>query len=97
MAKQELGADYDAFESVTVTNASKALTSGTYADAQFAFITVEAAAVRFTVDGTTVSASVGHVLDVGDTLELDRNTQIVDIRFFRRGTSDATLRVSYGN
>ncbi len=97
MAKQELGPDYDAFESVTVSNSATALTSGTYADAQFAFITVEDAVVRYTVDGTTVTATAGHLLSPGDILELDRDSQIAEVRFIRKDGADATLRVSYGN
>ena len=96
MAKRLFGADYANFESVTVAASSTSLTSATYGDAQFAFITVETAAVRFTVDGTTVSASVGHVLEPGDSLMLDRNSQIAEVRFYRRDGVSATLRVSYG-
>lgn len=98
MAKQEFGPHFDAYESVTVSDSSKALTSGTYADAQFATITVENAPLRFRLDGATTAptATVGHVLLAGDVLELDRNTQIVNIRFIRRDGTDATLRVSYG-
>ncbi len=96
MAKELLGADYANFESVTVAATSKALTSGTYGDAQYAFITVETAAVRFTVDGTTVSATIGHILEPGDTLQLNRNSQIAEVRFYRRDGVSATLRVSYG-
>jgi len=97
MGKEPHGAAYDADESVTVTNASKALTSGTYGDAQFAEITVETATVRFWLGGTVPSATTGHLLHPGDVLKLNRQEQIVGIRFFRRDGIDATLRVSYGN
>lgn len=97
MAKQEFGPDFDAFESVTVSTNSTALTTATLNDAQFALITVETAAVRFRIDGTAPTASVGHVLEPGDILELDRNSQLAEIRFIRRDGVDATLRVSYGN
>lgn len=96
MADELHGADYDADESVTVTNASKELTSATYGDAQFAEITCETAAVRFWVGGTVPTATVGHILEPGDVLKLNSHSQIVDVRFFRKDGTDATLRVSYG-
>ena len=97
MAKQPLGPDFDAFESVTVSTSSVGLTAATFGDAQYALITVETAAVRFRLDGTAPTATVGHVREVGEGLELDRNTQLEDIRFIRRDGADATLRVSYGD
>ena len=97
MAKELLGPDFDSNESITVSTSSVALTAATFGDAQHAFITVETAAIRFWLDGTAPTATVGHVLDIADKLELNSNTQLEDVRFIRRDGTDATLRVSYGN
>ena len=99
MPTQRLGPNYTTGESVTVSNASKALTTGTIPDLPFAFITVEGAQVRFWSWGATTAptASVGHVLDVGDDLYLERPDELKNIRFIRTGGTDATLRCSYGN
>ncbi|KKN28647.1 hypothetical protein LCGC14_0852200 [marine sediment metagenome] len=96
MPKTLRGPEYTADESVTVSTASKALTSGTYGLQHHAFITCETASVRFWLDGMAPTSSVGHQLDAGDTLTLDSPAQIVNVRFIRKDGTDATLRVSYG-
>lgn len=87
---------YAAFETVTVSTVSKELTAATYDNQRFALITVESNAVRFRLDGTDPTSSVGHVLEAGDILTLDSLEQIQAVRFIRRDGADATLSVSYG-
>ena len=96
MPKTLRGPEYTAYESVTVSSTSKALTSGTYGLQHHAFITCETATVRFRLDGTAPTSSVGHLLDPGDVLKLDSPAQIANVRFIRRDGVDATLRVNYG-
>ena len=69
-------------------------TAGQDRIAEFALVTVETDQIRYTTDGTTPDASTGHLLDVGDALELDNHD---DIRRFKaiRVTTDATIQVSY--
>jgi hypothetical protein len=91
------------YEVLTVTNAIKTLTatklvpaSGRFADqlAEQVFLSVETDAIRYTLDsGTTVSATVGVPLAVGDTIELTGNT-FRDFTCFRV-TGDAKLHVHY--
>ncbi len=87
--------DYDVGESVTVSTAAVGLTATKYGNRSEAFITVEAAAVRYWPNDVP-TASVGHILSVDDVLKLHSATDIQRIRFIRKDGTDATLRVSYG-
>lgn len=88
--------NYSASESLTVSNTSVGLTEATFGNLTHAFITCEVAAVRFWLDGTAPTATVGHNLEVGDTLELESEPQLQNVRFIRRDGVDSTLRCSYG-
>ncbi len=81
-------------ESVTVTSASIGLTAATLKGKIFAHITCESNPVRFWLDGSTPSATVGHRLEAGGVLDLDSAHQLANVRFFAVG-ADATLRVSF--
>lgn len=89
--------DYTAYESVTVSSASKSLTSGTYGTRRRALITAETATVRFRLDAVAPTSAVGHLLAPGDVLTLDSAEQVSKARFIRRDGTDATLRCSYGD
>lgn len=92
-------AKFSTFESITVADSSVALTSGTFANRALAFITVETAQIRFRLDGaaTAPTATVGHILEAGDILELDSEHQLINIRFIRTGGVSGTLRCAYGS
>lgn len=92
-------AKFSAFESLTVAGSSVGLTAGTFANRSLALLTVETAQIRFRFDGATTAptASVGHILEPGDTLELDSEFQLDNIRFIRTGGTSATLRCTYGS
>ena len=96
VSMEEPGIDYGDFETVTVSSTAKPLTQSILLGYTHAFITVEAAAVRFKVDGDLPTATVGHDLAVGDVLTLDNRTQLTNFKAIRSGGGDATLRVSYG-
>ncbi len=91
------GTHFSGFESVTVTGSSTALTTATIAQKESALITVETAQVRFTLNGTAPTATAGHVLEVGDVLELDSSEALGLVRFIRTGGTSGTLRCSYGD
>lgn len=86
---------YTDYEDVTVSTAAVGLTAAKVAASRTAFITCEGGAVRYRLDGTAPTASVGHVLNVGGTLTLS-GTDIKQVSFIRRDSVDGTLRVSYG-
>lgn len=84
-----------AYESVTVAGTSTALTAATYTVASGAMITCETATVRFRLDGTAPTATVGHELHPGDVLHLSSNDEVTRARFIRRDSTSATLRATY--
>jgi len=87
-----------AFETVVVTNASKALTAATYAytgkkDTK-ALISVETDQVRYRLDGGDPTVAIGHILNPMDTLVLENSDQLKNFRAIRV-TTDSTLQVTY--
>ncbi len=86
-----------AFETLTIdaTVGGVALTAATYTNATHAEITVETAQARFTVDGTTVTASVGHLVGPGDAIELVTAAEISLFRAIRVSGTSATFQITY--
>lgn len=93
--------DIFAYEEITVSTTAIGFTVATikptgHTRAVYALVTCEDAAVRFTMDGTTPTTSLGHLLSAGSSLELESPNTISRFLAIRDGGSDATLRVSYG-
>ena len=85
------------FESLSISTVAVAITAGNIDQHHDdALITVETAAVRFRIDGTAPTATVGHVLEAGDVLTLRGIGEIGKFQAIRRDGTDATLRVSTG-
>ncbi len=85
------------FETLTISSTAVAITAGNIDQHHDdALITVETAAVRFRIDGTAPTATVGHILEVGAVLELRGMGEIGKFQAIRRDGSDATLQVSTG-
>lgn len=63
----------------------------------FAKVRIENAPVRFTLDDSNPSTTVGWPLDVGDSLTLSGKEEVKDVRFLRSSGVDSTLTVFYGN
>jgi len=84
-----------AFEQVTAAGASVGLTAATLANAKMATVNVEGAQVRFRIDGTAPTATVGALLNDGDELIVWGSMDINAIRFIRAGGVSATLNVHY--
>lgn len=93
------------YESVTVSNSAIGLSASKYGPvrsasddtsklARKALITVETDQIRWTADGTTPTAAIGHRQNVDDVIELEG---IDAIRLFRaiRVTTDASIKVTY--
>mgnify|MGYP001565455341 CR=1 FL=1 len=85
-----------AFEALSVTNTSVALTAATYLGATHAHIYCDIAAVRVRFDGTAPTTTVGLAVEVGDELYLDELYEISNFRAIREGGTSATLQVHYG-
>jgi len=84
-----------AFESVTVPDSATALTAATRKAKKAVFITVETAQVRYRMDGSDPTSSVGHLLNKSGSLYISNQTAIENIRFIRTGTVSGVLRVTY--
>ena len=86
-------------EAVTVAGTAIGMTvtaaQGVRPDA--AIITVESAAIRFTVDGTTPTATVGHLAEPGDVIELVDGQQVRLFSAIRQGGTSATIMCTQGN
>lgn len=87
------------FETLTISSSAVSLTEATYdptpgPGAAYTLMSVEADQIRFRLDGTAPTATVGHLVNVGDTIELHGNDNIRNFRAIRV-TADATLTVSY--
>ncbi len=93
---------YD-FESLTVSTTAVGLSSSKYdltnADPNLRTrkvqCAVETAAVRYRLDGTAPTSSVGEILYANDRLILTQPKEISQVRFIRKDSSDATLRCTY--
>lgn len=59
------------------------------------FFSVDGAAVRFTMDGTAPTSSVGHLLADGGSLMLHGQTALKNFRAIRSAGVSATARVTY--
>jgi hypothetical protein len=91
----ELGLVPHGYEDITVANTAKTLTAATYGASQKAFMTLETAQIRVRFDGTAPTTTVGHLVEVGDTIILDAGSQLSQFQAIRTGATSGVLRVSY--
>jgi hypothetical protein len=86
-----------AYESVTVANTAIGLTASSTAAPirNAATLTLETAQIRFRVDGTDPTSSEGHLLEIGDTLELCNQEEVKNFKAIRTGSTSGVLKVSY--
>jgi hypothetical protein len=61
----------------------------------YAFITCETAEIRYTVDGTAPTTTVGHLLSPRDVLILDSNADIAAFRAIRTGATSGVLKATF--
>ena len=83
------------FQQETVTTAEKNLTPT--ADASLAVLTVEAADIRWRVDGTAATASVGHLLAAGSSMVICGEQSLARFSAFldTGAAADAVISVTY--
>ena len=82
-------------ESLTVDNTVGGVGFATHAANIYALVTVETAQVRFTVDGTAPTTTIGHLANPGDTIYLDSNADIDAFRAIRTGSVSGVLKATF--
>ena len=58
-------------------------------------VSAETAEMRYTVDGTTVTSTVGHLLSIGDVVVIAGLSNIDNFRAIRTGGSSGALKVTF--
>lgn len=81
-------------ETLTVSTTATGLTASSYSGAIGALITVASADARMWFDGSTPTASVGHLIASGQSLTVCGVT-IRQLKVIRAGASDTVLSVTY--
>ena len=99
-----LSGDGYAHETVTIEGTSKGLTTATWQPTAtdtghvIAFITNRGSAISYTYDGTTVTTTVGHIMNNGDQIKVEGHHNITNFKAIRLGgdsPSNGTLDVTY--
>lgn len=92
---------YVAFEQITVANTAIGFTAATidqgggHPQVSIASCRLETAQVRFTVDGTTPTSTVGTLLEIGDWLTLTSPDLVRNFRAIRTGATSGQLNCTY--
>lgn len=94
---------YIAFEQITVANTSIGFTaakvepdgSGGARQADMAACRLETAEIRYTIDGTTPTAAVGTLAEIGDYVVIAGHDSIMRFRAFRTGATSGQLNCTY--
>jgi hypothetical protein len=82
------------FTATKITVANTAIGSANPRRAKEVLLTVETNTIRFRLDGTDPTAAEGHLLAVGDSLNIEGEDNIRRFRMIR-ATADATVKVTY--
>ena len=91
-----IGSNAEEEEAITIDNTvgGVGFTPASIVGMKKVFLTVETAPIRFRLAGAPTSA-VGHLLNPGDTLELDTAEDLASFRAIRTGASSATIYCTY--
>jgi len=82
-------------EIIEVTDSVINLTPEKYSDAEYAFMTLEIAQIRYWDDGSNPTSSEGHEVNIGDIVTLNSPAQIADFKATRTSDTSGKLMVSY--
>lgn len=87
-------------ESITVSSTAIGFTAATINPQRRikpdkAVFTVETAAIRFTVDGSTPTSTVGFLAQIGDIVTINGEHDIKKFRAIRTDSTDATIQPIY--
>jgi hypothetical protein len=91
------------FEQLTISSTSvpptasklvKTIATGVTKSAVRAFITVETQPIRIRYDGTAATATVGHLLAIGDYITIDGQENVSNISMIRQAV-DGVVNITY--
>lgn len=82
-------------QTLTVSNAAVRLTPPP--NALSATVSIETNGVRYTVDGTVPTATVGTAAGAGATIDVNGRASLLGLQLIRSGAADATAQVEYFN
>lgn len=82
-------------EVITVSTTVKTLSKTFFQDADEAYITIETADIRVLKDGSTPTATDGHIHLAGSSIVLTTPADIARFKAIRAGGTDAKITVSY--
>jgi hypothetical protein len=94
---------YVGYEQVTVANSSIGLTAATinqgngHMQANKAVCRLETAQIRYRLDGTAPTTTVGTPLEIGDVLTITGNDLLNNFRAIRTGGTSGVLNCHYYN
>jgi hypothetical protein len=84
-------------EDLSVAATAVGFTAATYGKAIGALVYVDTAQIRFTLSGTSPTASSGVVADPGSIICLSNADQVQRFKAIRTGSTSATLHAEFGN
>jgi hypothetical protein len=89
-------------ESITVSNTAIGFTDATINPQRSikpykAVFVIETAQIRFTVDGSTPTTTVGFLAEIGDIVTINGEHDIEKFKAIRTGSTDATIQPIYFN
>lgn len=92
----------DRFEQITVDNTAGGVAMTTtkitpvgQPQAQYASCRLETAEIRYTLDGTAPTTTVGTLLEIGDTLPIAGHDRLFKFRAIRTGATSGVLDCTY--
>jgi hypothetical protein len=92
---QDASVDWLKNESITVSTTAVGLDRALRASHNYALITVKDEAVRYWLDGTDPTVSVGHVIPDGGNIILENERELLNFRVIEV-TGTPILSISYG-
>lgn len=89
----------NAFEQVTIPNTAggTGLTALTYGTNTKAYISVEGANIRYRIDSGIPTATLGHLVVAGNTIELNSNSDITNFKAITVTATSAVLDCTYSS
>lgn len=82
-------------QALTVDDTAGGVTLTVPSAAIAAYCRLETAQIRYTLDGTAPTTTVGWLLEIGETLELESRAELEGFKAIRTGGTSGTLEVEY--